>query len=108
MLAGARCSSCGHISVPPRDSCPACGSQGLEATTIAGGARVYAATWIPGAFALEGFGGEGYAVAWVDLDQGPRIQVLVEGGAPAPDTPGTVDAIALEPYSIPVFRPAAS
>jgi len=107
MLHGVRCSTCGHTSVPPRDICPACGAGELVETTLTGDARVFAATWIPSPFALEGFGADGFAVAWVDLDGGPRVQVLAEGHAPEPGVPGTVHTVVLEPYSLPVFRAEA-
>jgi hypothetical protein len=66
------------------------------------------ATWVPARFGLDGFGGDGYAVAWVDLDAGPRVQVLVEGSAPDPESRGTVEVVPVEPVELPVFRPEAT
>ena len=73
-----------------------------------GAGRLVMATWVPGRFGLEGFGGDGYGVAWVDLDAGPRVQVLVEGAAPDPYTRGTVEVVTVEPVELPVFRPEAT
>lgn len=43
-------------------------------------AEVWAATWVPGPSPVEGFGdASGYAVAWVQVPGGPRLQALVEG-----------------------------
>lgn len=51
-------------------------------------ATVWSATWVPSRSPIEGFGAEGYAVAWVDTADGVRTQVLVAGPAPAPGTAG--------------------
>ena len=48
---------------------------------------VWAATWVPTPSPFTGFGTEGYAVAWVDVANAPRWQVLVEG--PVPDVGAT-------------------
>jgi hypothetical protein len=66
------------------------------------------ATWVPTRFGLDGIGGEGYAVAWVDLDAGPRVQVVAEGSAPDPDVRGTVEIVTLEGVEVPVFRSEAT
>ena len=50
-------------------------------------AVVWAATFVPSRSPFEGFGAEGYSVAWVD-GPGGREQVLVEGAAPPPHTKG--------------------
>jgi len=66
-----------------------------------------ASTWVPAPFGLEGFASDGYGVAWVDLDDGPRVQVLVADAAPARDATGTVDVVILEGVELPVFAPEA-
>jgi len=63
-----------------------------------------AATFVPAAFGLEGFGGSGYGVVWIDLDDGPRVQALVADAAPPADARGAVDVIVLEDVTIPVFE----
>jgi hypothetical protein len=59
-------------------------------------------------FGLEGFGADGYGVAWVDLDDGPRVQVLVADVAPEPDARGTVELSELNAVPLPVFVPEGS
>ena len=73
-----------------------------------GAGRVVAATFVHSAFGLEGFGGDGYGVAWIDLDDGPRVQVLVADTAPEADARGAVDIIVLEDVTIPVFEVRSS
>ena len=68
-----------------------------------GAGQVVAATWVPSPFGLEGFGGDGYGVAWVDLDDGPRVQALVADTAPPADARGSVHVVVLEGVTIPVF-----
>jgi hypothetical protein len=63
-----------------------------------------AATWVPASFDVDGFGDDGYAVAWVDLDAGPRVQVFVADAAPEPDVRGSVGLLELNGIALPVFR----
>jgi hypothetical protein len=69
---------------------------------------VVAAPSVPAAFGLEGFGGNGFGVAWIDLDDGPRVQVLVADAAPPADARGAVDILVLEDVTIPVFEVRSS
>jgi hypothetical protein len=66
---------------------------------------MWAATWISGPCPVEGFGNDdGYAVAWVQVDDGPRLQALVAGAnAPAPGTRGWVNRHLVGDESIDVF-----
>jgi hypothetical protein len=51
--------------------------------------KVWAATTIPGAHPLSGVEESGYGVAWVDQEDGTRLQVMVEElPVPAPDSTG--------------------
>jgi hypothetical protein len=56
---------------------------------------------------MEGFGGDGYGVAWVDLDAGPRVQALVADAAPPRDARGAVEVVILDGVELPVFAPEA-
>jgi uncharacterized OB-fold protein len=107
VLVAARCPACGEASFPPRDRCLHCGTSPLDAADLDGGGRIVAATWVPSPFGKEGFGADGYGVAWVDLDAGPRVQVLVAEAAPARDSRGTVDVVTLDGVELPVFVPEA-
>jgi hypothetical protein len=68
-------------------------------------AETWAATWISGPCPVEGFGNDsGYAVAWVQVDGGARLQALVSGAdAPAPGTRGWVKSHDVGDESIDVF-----
>jgi hypothetical protein len=70
---------------------------------------VWASTWVPAASPFIGFGAEGYAACWVDLDPpgGGRVQVLAEGEAPAPGTSGCVVVRDLGGQAVEVFVPDA-
>jgi len=110
MLSVSRCPACGETAFPVRDRCAACGAATPDAVGIAGRGRVVASTWVPGAFGIDGFGidgfgADGFGVAWVDLEDGPRVQVLVADAAPGPDAPGTVEVRVLEGVALPVFSP---
>jgi uncharacterized OB-fold protein len=106
MLWVSRCAVCGEVAFPPRDQCAKCGDASQETVTLEARGRVVASTWVPSRFGLDGFGAEGFGVAWVDLDGGPRVQVLADT-APAPDTRGTVDVAVLEGVDLPLFRTEA-
>jgi uncharacterized OB-fold protein len=107
VLVAARCSVCGEVSYPPRDRCARCGAAATEIAELEGHGRVIASTWVPAPFGLEGFAPDGYGVAWVDLDDGPRVQVLVADAAPPRDAPGSVGVLTLEGVELPVFEPEA-
>lgn len=68
-----------------------------------GPATVWAATWVPSAAPIAGFGAEGYAVAWVDLGTGARIQVLVDGEQPGPGTLGRIEERTIGDTPVSVF-----
>jgi hypothetical protein len=82
-------------------------------TTSTGGdrnAEVWAATWVLGAAPVEGLGtDEGYGLAFVRVEGGPTLQVLVEGAAaPEPGALGRVRAVAVGDEEIDVFTPGAT
>ena len=58
---------------------------GIDRTAV-----VWAATWVPSPSPIRAFGPDGYAVCWADVDDGRRVQVLVDGGAPPPGAVGTI------------------
>jgi hypothetical protein len=80
-----------------------------ESTWSGAPADVWAATWVSGPCPVDGFGGEsGYSVAWVQVSDGPRLQVLVDGSdAPAPGISGRVSTHAVGDQSIDLFTPDA-
>ena len=71
-------------------------------------AVVWAATWVPSPSPIEGYGAEGYAVCWVDLADGGRVQVLVDGEAPAPGTAGVIRDRLFGDVSVDLFESSGS
>lgn len=67
-------------------------------------ATVWAATWVPSASPIEGFGADGYGVCWVDLTGGERVQVLASGDAPAPGTAGALVTRTFGDVAVEVFE----
>jgi uncharacterized OB-fold protein len=84
LLAGARCTACGYPTVEVLDRCPVCGGACVPAE-FGPGATVFAATVlripVPGR-------APPYALAYVDVDDGPRILAHVDR-TDAALTPGT-------------------
>jgi uncharacterized OB-fold protein len=78
------CGSCGVVRFPPMPACPACGATGWHEVEAAGGGTVY--SWVrvyrtaDGATDVDGFP---YAIAMVDLDEGPRMFGRLEPAAAA-------------------------
>ena len=65
---------------------------------------VWASTWVPGRMPLIDDGTVGYAVAWVDLADGRRVQHLVLGEAPEPGAAGRSHLEELGGLTVPVFE----
>ncbi len=92
LASGSRCAACGHAIavVPPR--CPVCGGDTMEGTSFGPGATVFTATIlripVPGREPP-------YGLAYIDLDDGPRILVHVIDSAS--DDDGDGDGVAVLP-----------
>ncbi len=71
------CRSCASFIWPPRATCGECGSAELQWTQMSGRGRVYSFTVIRqvvGGAASKAFEPDlPYVVAWIDLDEGPRL-----------------------------------
>lgn len=76
-VCGIRCPACGHVAAHPWPSCPDCGSPADPATFGPGGV-VWSSTVVripvPGRTPP-------YGLAYVDLDDGPRVLAHVVGTA---------------------------
>jgi uncharacterized OB-fold protein len=71
-LIGEKCPHCGAAIFPPRDVCPECSEPAKTLYTFAGKGTIYSFTTIIDA--PEGFEGQApYAVAMIQLDEGPMI-----------------------------------
>lgn len=85
LLAGGRCQACRYPTATPLPRCPVCGGPGLPAE-IGPGGTVFSATVlripVPGRTPP-------LALAYVDLDDGPRILAHVDADADAAAHPGS-------------------
>jgi uncharacterized OB-fold protein len=72
-----RCKECNAWVWTPRPACVECGSENIEWTDVSGRGEVYSFTvirQIAGRGASQAFQKDiPYVVAWVDLDEGPRL-----------------------------------
>jgi hypothetical protein len=105
-----RCEDCEALVFYPRAHCPVCGSRSLRWETSAGLGTVY--TWSVVRQSYHPFFRTlvPYAVAWIDLDEGPRLLSNVVGV----DDPGADVSVGMrvrveweehEELAIPLFRP---
>ncbi len=110
-----RCKACNAWVWTPRPSCNECGSENIEWTPMSGGGEVYSFTvirQIVGRAASAAFQKDvPYVVAWVDLDEGPRMITNIVGCAVEDVKLGMKVAVQFEQASddvwLPKFRPAA-
>jgi hypothetical protein len=121
------CTPCDRGIFYPRSFCPYCGTPGadsgasaadgastLEWRTASGRATVHAVTveHNPAATGSTFSGGQPYAVALVDLDEGVRMMTNIVGCVPEDVHPGLAVTVTWEPLSdgrqLPLFTPAAT
>lgn len=67
---GVRCAACGYPSAPPAPWCPACQHRVQNATEFGPGGTVWSSTLV---HIPVGSWKPPYALAYIDLDQGPRV-----------------------------------
>jgi len=89
-LAGGRlelpvCDACGHHIWYPRSTCPVCQHDGVTWTELSGRGTVYARTLLHKAMGPWS-AATPFVVAYVELDEGPRVLTNVIG-----DDPGAVE-----------------
>lgn len=107
-----RCTQCKHTYFPPRDFCPDCASREVEIYKASGKAILY--SYVINHRPRPDMGTEPYAIAVVELAEGPRMMTNIVG---CPQTP---DALVLDmpvqvtfakqtdDISLPLFEPAQS
>jgi uncharacterized OB-fold protein len=76
-LCGSRCDACGAVFHPRRPVCLACHGRALTDVDLSGRGRLYAYTRVAMRLRPGRRTEKGYAVAQVDLDDGPRVQGLL-------------------------------
>lgn len=104
-----RCKNCGERFWYPRGFCPLCHSTDLEWPEAGGGGTIYTFS-----IARRGFGPWGevapYVVAYVELDEGPRMLTNIVDCDPDALEVGQRVQVTFDEagdYKIPRFRPAS-
>jgi uncharacterized OB-fold protein len=80
-----RCADCARLRFPPMGRCPYCGSAGAGIEDVVGTGAVYSWTVVHRAFDPAFAAEVPYTVVTVDLDNGPRLAVRLDGGRPTVD-----------------------
>ena len=106
-----RCNACGRHYFYPRAACPRCGSTDVTWVTVSGRGRLH--TYLINHRPAPGFENEApYAIAVVELEEGPRMMANIVG---VPNTPEELELdmpleVRFEPRGeqmVPVFTPAS-
>ena len=74
-----RCKSCGSFRFPPSPVCPECTAEGGEWTALKGRGRVFSFVVFHRAYHKSFEGDLPYAVAVVELEEGPRLLSNIVG-----------------------------
>jgi len=87
-LVGERCTKCGRLHFPPRESCLGCGAASWEDVPLKRAGKVYAFTIIgkgaaPSEFLEQQLAVGDYATAVVELEDGPRVAAMLTDVDPA-------------------------
>jgi uncharacterized OB-fold protein len=106
-----QCNACSRYYFYPRTACPHCGSTDVTWVAVSGRGRLH--TYLINHRPAPGFEEEApYAIAVVELEEGPRMMANIVG---VPNTPEELDLdmpleVCFEPRGeqmVPVFTPAA-
>lgn len=103
------CDDCGQVVFYPRAHCNACGSDQLSWQTASGAGSVYTYSIVRQSYHPFFRGLAPYAVAWIDLDEGPRLCSNIVGIDPDSIEIGMKVAVRWEDHdglSVPLFEPA--
>ena len=109
-LAIQRCVPGSHFYFYPRPVCPQCGSTDVEWVTVSGRATLY--SYVINHRPAPGFEADApYAIAVVELEEGPRMMTNIVGVENTPenlvlDMPLEVVFEPRGDYAVPLFRPA--
>jgi hypothetical protein len=106
-----RCQACRHTYFPPRPFCPKCASREVAVVKASGRGRLY--SYVINHRPPPGFEADApYAIAVVELEEGPRMMSNIVGVEQTPDALAldmalevTFDAVTDE-VTLPKFRPA--
>lgn len=105
-----RCDDCPVVIFPPRPFCPKCGTRSVSGFTASGRATLH--SYVINHRPPRGFGEDPYALAIVELEEGPRLMSNIVECEQTPEAL-TLDMpleAVFEPItdeiSLPKFRPA--
>ena len=73
------CDDCAAVVFYPRRHCPSCGGRALTTSEATGGGTVYSYSVVRQSYHPFFRDLVPYAVAWIDLDEGPRLMSNVIG-----------------------------
>jgi uncharacterized OB-fold protein len=105
-----RCNACGQYFFYPRANCPRCASSDVRWEVASGRAKLH--TYLINHRPAPGFEGDApYAIAVVELEEGPRMMTNIVGVPNTPDNleldmPLEVRFEARGEQMVPVFTPA--
>jgi hypothetical protein len=101
---------CGKVYFPPRPFCPECASRDVSAFTASGKGKLH--TFIVNYRPAPGFEADApYAIAVVELDEGPRLMTNLVGVEQSPEALRADMPVELAPervtdeITLPKFRP---
>ena len=104
-----RCTACSNVYFPPRPFCPNCASRKVESFVSSGRGKL--STYIINTRPAPGFEADApYAIAVVELNEGPRLMTSIVGVAQTPETLPIDAAVEVafeavsEAISLPKFR----
>ena len=106
-----RCDDCRHTYFPPRPFCPKCTSRNVSIVRSSGSARLF--SYVIHHRPAPGFTPP-YAIAVVELDEGPRMMSNIVGCAQTPEalvldmTLEVTFERQTEEITLPLFKPAGS
>ena len=81
-LVGTRCRSCGEVTFPKRKICPNCHKQDPEEISLSRYGKIYSVTVVTQRPPIYYKGPVPYAMGFVELPEGVRIQTLFTGCDP--------------------------
>lgn len=105
-----RCDDCAHTYFPPRPFCPGCGSRAIDVVVASGKATLHSYVINHRAAPNSGFEAP-YAIAVVELAEGPRMMTNITDALQTPealvlDMPLEVVFVPVsDEISLPLFRP---
>lgn len=104
-----RCLDCGAFRFPPSVLCPECSSRSAEWAAVSGRGKVYSYVVFHRAYHPAFAGDLPYAVACVELEEGPRLLSNITGVAPEKIRCDMPVEVVFEPVTeevtLPKFRP---